>query len=332
MIGSSSTLKVEHFGCFGKLPVSREFIVEGARDLSESGFDRWIGGGVGLAKARLGARFGERISNFPRYRFFWSDGKDRMLAGVICPSEDAAGRKHPFALFACVRGKQPSAPSIALQIRGLQEQAEGLLDSFSSTLSSTLTLAALREALRLARQEPTRPDSNPQQEYQRFLGEVPGVGFCGDTNEEGLGDGRFRVFQALVETLSPPRKGDRRTFRGGLRYPLAKGDSAQTALESCFWLDLTERCLGQTLGGACWLHPSQGTEEGHPYFFLFLTTPSDSQWISLVDPGENLESISYLDRPYGTEPPEQRMAPDLRSLLVSRRATFRDYLEWASAP
>ena len=41
-----SALRVDRFGCFGKLPVSREFLVDGARDLSDSGFDKWVGEGV----------------------------------------------------------------------------------------------------------------------------------------------------------------------------------------------------------------------------------------------------------------------------------------------
>ena len=65
MTRHTTSLEVTSFGCYGKLPLSREFIVEGSRDLPDSGFDRWISEGVGLAKARLGPRFDELISGFP---------------------------------------------------------------------------------------------------------------------------------------------------------------------------------------------------------------------------------------------------------------------------
>ena len=74
--------------------------------------------------------------------------------------------------------------------------------------------------------------------------------------EPGAADGRFAVSQALVETLDPLRKSQSGqssqsgAFRGGIRYPLSRGDGTETALESCFWLDLTERRLGRALGNS----------------------------------------------------------------------------------
>ncbi len=326
MIHSSPSLEVERFGCFGKLPVSREFIVEGSKDLSDSGFDRWIGGGVGMAKARLGTRFDERIRAFPRYRFFWDGAGDRKLAGVICPSKDAAGRKHPFTLFACLRGRQSSALSTALQVWSLQEQTEAMLDS----VSAAETPAEIRTAIRSAQQESPPRDSNPKDRYQRFLEERKGDGFWRALGKEGNSDGRFIILQALVETLNPLRKNKSRAFRGGIRYPLSRGDRTEVALESCFWLDLTEKFLGHAFDTGWWLRSPCGTEEDNRYFFFFLSPPSGNQWVSLIDPADDIESISYLDRPYGTEPPEQRMDPKLRAVLSSEASTFSDYLRWAS--
>ena len=157
-----------------------------------------------------------------------------------------------------------------------------------------------------------------------------GDGFWRSLGEQGGEDGRFTVFQALVETLEPLSRNRSRTFRGGIRYPLSRGSNIETALESCFWLDLTERCLGHALGSTWWLRSHCGAEEHDPYFFLFLSPPSGSQWVSLIDPGHDLESISYLDRPYGADPPEQRMDPNLRAILESKASTFSDYLRWAS--
>jgi type VI secretion system ImpM family protein len=326
MIRSSTSLELAGFGCFGKLPLSREFIVEGSKSLADSGFERWIGEGVGLAKARLGSRFDGLISTFPRYRFFWQRGKDLLLAGVITPSEDAAGRKHPFALFAGLHGKQPSALTTALQVCSLQEQTATRLDS----IYDAETPEALRDTIRATGQDITPPETSAQDRYQHFLTEQSGETFWRDLAGPENNDGRFTVFQALVETLPPPGKDKSRGFRGGIRYPLSHGNSSDTALESCFWLDLTEQCLGHTLESNWWFRSPCGAGEDNRYFHLFLSPPIGNQWMSLIDPGSDLETISYLDRPYGTEPPEQRMDPDLRAILESKTATFGDYLSWAS--
>ncbi|MFH1843608.1 MAG: type VI secretion system-associated protein TagF [bacterium] len=326
MIPPTHTLELAGFGCFGKLPISREYIVEGSRWLSESGFDQWIGEGVGLAKARLDQHFHQRITGFPHYRFFWDGGQDNQLAGVMCPSEDAAGRKSPFALFACLRGSRISAISTALQVWSLQEQAATLLESVS-TAESPVTL---RESIRSADQNPPFNNQDFQAEYQRFLAEQSGGSFwrnVGATTDDG---GRFTVLQALVETLEPLRRNKNRAFRGGIQYPLSRGNSTDTALESCFWLDLTENCLGHPLASSWWFRSPGEPQADSRHLFLFLSPPTGNQWISLIDPDMDLESISYLDRPYGVEPPEQRMDPNLRAILESETSNLGEYLRWAS--
>ena len=327
MIRHATVLEMTGFGCYGKLPLSREFVVEGTRSLPDSGFDRWISEGVGLAKARLGPRFDGLISGFPRYRFVWDGGDDHLLAGVICPSEDAASRKHPFALFACLRGQRHSALATALQVCSLQEHCAAMLASVAATESPT----ALREAIRSAPRMPPPPEASAQEQYQRFLAERLGDAFWRDLVVRGTGDdGRFTVLQALVETLAPLNRDKNRAFRGGIRYPLSHGSSVESALEACFWLDLTEGCLGHALGNNSWLRSGGSAKANNRHFFLFLSPPSGSQWVSLIDPEDDLDSISYLDRPYGSEAPEQRMDPTLRAILTSASSTFGDYLSWAS--
>ena len=325
MSRSSTRLTVEQFCCFGKLPISREFIVEGGNELSDSGFDQWVGNGVGLAKARLGNRFDQLISSFPCYRFLWSAGKERVFAGVICPSKDAAGRKHPFSLFACLRGKSESTLSTAIEVWRYQEAAAAMTESLSGVESP----GALRDLLRSADQSPPSNETAPEEEYQSYLNERLGIDFWQSLTDHETSDQRFIVLQALVETLAPLRKGDPRAFRGGIRYPISNSGNVASAMESSFWIDLTERFLRRPRTSSWSLRSPEKTEDGRAFCFLWLTTPADSHWISLVDQQSELESISYLDRPYGTEPPEHRMDPNLRTVLQSDRASLSEYLRWA---
>ena len=326
MTSPAQSLELLGMGCFGKLPVSREFIVEGAAGLAESGFDKWVGEGVGLAKARLGSRFNEQISTFPPYRFFWDGGDDQKLVGVICPSEDAAGRKHPFAFFARLGGKRVSALSSALQVWSLQEQIADLF----ATVSGADSPAAVREAARSARLVSGPGGTETEEQYRRFIQEQLGDTFWSDLEGSQDNDGRYMIVQALLETLTPWGADKDRTFSGGIRYPLPRGGHTAAALASCFWLDLTDRCLGRAIGAKWWFRSPGATGSENRSLFLFLSSPGGKQWASLIDPEADLDSVSYLDRPYGTEPPEERMDPKLRTILAANTSSLSDYLRWAS--
>lgn len=322
-------LEVLGFGCFGKLPISREFIVSGPDGPPASGFDQWIGGGVGLAKARLGRDFDDRITSFPQYRFYWGSRDAYRLAGVICPSEDAAGRKHPFAVFAHLRGNRATGLETAIWIRSLQEQAAGLL----TVLAGIETPAGVREVVGSARPAPSPPDPPDLAGYRSYLAERRGGAFWRDLVDADDDDSRYTIVQALVETLG--RGGatmNQARFRGGIRYPLSRRGGDETALESFFWLDFTEQYLGQSLGSTWWFRSPGEIDRDRGRFLLYFSPPSDRQWLGLVDPGDDLESISYLERPYGTEPGRQRMNPDLRDILTRESSTLADYLQWARAP
>ena len=143
-------------------------------------------------------------------------------------------------------------------------------------------------------------------------------------------DGRFTIVQAMLETLTPWGENKDRIFSGGIRYPLPRGGHTKAAMASCFWLDLTARCLGRAIGETWWFRPPGESESDNRSMFLFLSPPGGNQFASLIDPAADLDSISYLDRPYGAEPPEERMDPDLRAILTANTSSLSDYLRWAS--
>ncbi len=111
----------------------------------------------------------------------------------------------------------------------------------------------------------------------------------------------------------------------GIRFPLS-GEATALAHEVQFWLDLTARRLGRPLERACYFWTAAGAESSDLY--LFFSEPSGPQWTCLADPDANIETVSFLDRPYGSEP-ERRMEPALRSLADTSDARLADYLAWA---
>ena len=289
--------------------MSREFLVGEARELSESRFDRWIGEGLGLAKMLLGARFDQKVSSFPPYWFVWSGGSGaRLLTGRIAPSEDGAGRKHPFALFGYCDARRSnglaaaSFPPIAEQVHHLWER-----------VAAAPTPPAV---LDLVRQEPGSGDLDGLASYRSYTAECPAERFWGARASE-----RYQVMQAFVETLVPMKGRDPREIRMAIRFPLS-GDPSSAALDAAFWVDLASRRLGKKLDRAsCFWNQADD-------LYLFFSEPTGPQWTCLADRDANIETVSFLDRPYGSEP-ERRMDRALRGLLDAPSATLVDYLNWA---
>lgn len=319
-------LRADRFGCFGKLPVSREFLVDGGRELSDSRLDRWIGEGLGLLKARLGPRFDSLVGGFPVYGFAWNAGAGgKLLAGRMRPSEDAAGRKHPFAVFACLDGRRASStgPLLALALLEVHEVAGRLLEA----AAGMGTPGQVADAVRAAQGGLPDDSRGLGETYHRFLTDQTGgdlwSGFFGDRASPL----RHHVMQAFVETLAPLRGRDLKDIRTGIRFPLSAGDRARTALEVSFWIDLTGRFLGRGLERTSCFWAVEASNGRRPGLHLFFSEPSGVQWTCLADPDADIETVSFLDRPYGGDP-ERRMEAPLRQLMDSPDAPLLEYIRW----
>jgi type VI secretion system ImpM family protein len=314
------SLRVDRFGCFGKLPVSREFLVGEARGLAESRFDRWIGEGLGIAKMLLGARYDEKVTSFPAYWFVWGAGSGgKMLAGRLAPSEDGAGRKHPFALFGYCDARNS---------RGIVAASFGsLTEALDRLWTQVLQAATPAEILERVRQEAPAGNGAAAAESAAFLAGRRSADFWADRAPL-----RFQVMQAFVETLAPIKGRDLKDVRMGMRFPLS-GYSPAACAEAAFWIDMTSRRLGKSLDrtSCFWTVGARSEGDFGPPpgdLYLFFSEPSGPQWTCLADRDANIETMSFLDRPYGSDP-ERRMEPALRSLLESPSATLADYLQWA---
>jgi len=322
----AAQLQVEGIGCYGKLPLSREFVAEGSVRGS-AGLDRWLEEGVGLAKSRLAGQSTAYLGTFPRYRFSWNDGRGQLLAGVICPSQDAAARAFPFALFASLRGQAPSAVEAALQVHQLQEDLAHHLGRIAAATDAASVRAVVQDAGRAVACDP----GAMRERYQRALdAPQPADLWAGHRAADAASDPRHTVMQALVETLTPPGGDHQRAYRGGVRYPLPRDRDPAADIEGLFWLDLSERVLGRSLLPSCWFRAPGEPTHDRRHLYVFLSAPSGVQWLGLIDQTSSLESISALDQPYGTRPAAERMAPALRALVEAPTTTLRDYLHWAT--
>ncbi|MEZ4652675.1 MAG: type VI secretion system-associated protein TagF [Candidatus Eisenbacteria bacterium] len=342
---------VDKFGCFGKLSLSREFLVERASDLTKCGFDSWVSEGMALARSPLGSAYKERALGFPPYRFVWSGHARRSasLVGHLTPGADAAGRLHPFSVFAVLDSEamRSDEPAQALRLAGLH----AMLEDAAGRARTCTEPAALTSLVRSLRCDLAPDTSYETAEYRSFLetrtnGEL-WTGVLGDA----AAPGRYQILQALFETVEYLRGRAATDVHMGVRFPLPAGPAV---MEIAFWLDLTTRIFRGSIDGCCYLWnagagetPATGTSlsagvpgasvstesaglAGSPHLLFFFSPPTTAQFVALIDPASDVESISYLERPYGG-PPEDRMAPALRSVLDEPNAPLRAILDWAAS-
>jgi hypothetical protein len=130
-----------------------------------------------------------------------------------------------------------------------------------------------------------------------------------------------------VESVTYLRGRDPEEVRLGLRIPLALTGNA-AGVEIAFWTELIRVLFQAEIPGACLFWTNEAGATAHLHYFF--STPSSAQWSAIIDGESELETISYLERPYGG-PPADRMDPALREILESGESKLSRWLEVAAA-
>jgi hypothetical protein len=137
---------------------------------------------------------------------------------------------------------------------------------------------------------------------------------------------RFQIAQALVETTALLRGRDPASIRLGLVLPLS-GNAERAPQEVAFWLETLEGLVRRPLAGSTYFW----TDAGHPQkksLCFFFSDPSPAQWTAIVDPTADIDTVTCLDRPYGSRP-EDRMDSRLRALLEDGERPLAEFVLWA---
>lgn len=360
------SIAVDKFGCFGKLPVSREFLVERSTELTRSGFDSWVSEGMALARSPLGAAFKARATHFPSHQFIWTTrGRNGGgLVGRLVPGMDAAGRIHPFSIFAIlepdsIRSSSPAAPS---RLSGVQGPIAAAISQARLCDDPAKVTDGIREIRAML------PDGHESDEYQGYVDRQASGDFWRALTGDALHPARYQILQSLYETVEYLRGRSAPDVRMGIRFPLP---TQSGSLAIGFWIDLVARFFHAPIDGCSYFwtdgevdgsehrdngaadsirkagYPNGGAQEnGDPVagasgvaestddswrsqLLFFFSAPTTTQFLALIDPRSDVESISYLERPYGG-PPEERMNVTLRALLDDPEAPLRAVLDWAT--
>lgn len=160
---------VGEVGCFGKLPLSPEFIRVNARGNTLQVFDQWMQEGLLWCRAKLGPQWRNDFLKSESWSFLFQVPKQKeWLIGVMMPSQDKAGRGFPMTLFLRIEnfsGDQELMLMLPLLLQSFLEKAKHLLQEEWKTLS----LIEFREKVGKLFQPDSLKQEQVNQLYQEFL-------------------------------------------------------------------------------------------------------------------------------------------------------------------
>jgi type VI secretion system protein ImpM len=225
-----------NISCFGKLRATGDFIRLNASSSENAAFDRWIGGGMNLAKQTLGDGFDnvyQPTMGLFLYRGDDSSGEpERGMVGVWGASGDSAGRRYPMVVSASYDFEQMLAlgPSMPIVVWPLLQAAYDLV-------SNGRGLSVEEFLSRVAQLKPP-PIADPDAAMAPYRGWL-GQQTMRSLWESGFGsiDVRHPVMYSInasVEIFA----GQQRPQTGlAIRLPLGAGD----AYAACVWTEVALR-------------------------------------------------------------------------------------------
>jgi len=213
-------------GCYGKLPFWPEYIEHLATTPAASAFKRWIEAGRAEASLEQAGEVRERA----RLRFLMTNpSSPESLVGVMRPSQDAARRSHPFAVFIRLPRRDHAGRFAALAL-GLAPIWEALDDAWEALAGSPSpgVFSDLRRSFAIP---PPRPLPELVAELKAGLGDRAGSILAGG--------GQGRVATTLAALAAGARDPAERV-RPPVLVPVSE-DARRACRDLAFWIDLVDR-------------------------------------------------------------------------------------------
>ena len=279
-------------GCYGKLPLSPEFIRYNANSLEVQALDQWFQEGLHQAKSRIGSNWStEYLKSGPWNFLFAPEGGSHFLIGVLMPSKDQAGREFPLFMFlrlpaAPFRGRTWLAPLGAdVFLRHANQQIhqewKGLeLSQFRNSLDAW-TIPSLDEI------------QSAGQVYEEYLRTQTMERFWKDLLGNFHHPVKYFLDEALRMCFKPIRKHLSKGLAWGLKFPLLESAETET-FDLPYWLDLSARLLGsedipllllwhrRPLSGRSCLMAAFGKPLASLVIFLIRQGEADKAWYDLA--------------------------------------------------
>ncbi|HEY3594243.1 MAG TPA: type VI secretion system-associated protein TagF [Polyangiaceae bacterium] len=291
----------------GKVPWRNEYVRPSAPTPMLTGFDKWLGDSVETA-TRGAARWGDAYAAATLHAFVFAPAKKtgsvsgamEILAGVVAPSEDGAGRQYPVSLLGTIA--LPSAVTSTPEVLPL------LVEDFWQSASDLLTVTRAAG--------PSAFEQSIGALQTRFEFTVDGArGAYGQWTAAlmvseltvllfGVEPSRSpeKTMQDVVEALRPFRAIENPRTPLTLKLPL--GSAAGAAV--CFWVDFVRRAARWrgTLPSFFWSHDgNSGT------MLLHLGDPPQSTLAELWGPKRDRDEVFDLTQTSVSPAAEVAVAP-----------------------
>jgi type VI secretion system protein ImpM len=280
--------------CFGKLPSFGDFIRHNAASREVLAFDEWIHQGLYYSRAHFGASWDQAFAAAPQYHFlFYPENADRFLVGLMQPSRDKSLRSYPFVVSLLIDRRRIAEGRSHLLPITLSQFLVGSRQLVSRALNGmdAREIADQTQSLSFAALDQVASESVYRTEFLEKVGlERFWQNLFGSFNDPR----KYLILNNLGETLQPFKSRGLHRLTLGLRFPLSSDPSSAT-YEVCFWVQL---CL--TILGAPAVTPIlfwAGHQDTHPgYLFLFFRQPSPRNYLQLLQPDIDSETICAVDK------------------------------------
>lgn len=278
-------------GILGKVPHVAEFVRAHGGDAALAAYDAWVADGFEWALGHAGRAFPDAFASGGVHAFALRgpESADELVAGVIGPSADSAGRRFPLSIAASLRLAEPlvARPEVTpLVFESLWAAAGELWSPVRAGDVRDLAAAAagFRPPVDLGVDEAVRlygewAAHRSLAELWSLLGMTPvAAASC------------LRFFAAALE---PFRGVERPETRLSLRLPL--GHAGGVAL--CFWIDALRRALGwrRTVPSFFWWHAGD-----HGEALVHLGAPPRATLAEVFAPTDTRDEICDLRPGDGT--------------------------------
>ncbi len=275
---------VGEVGCFGKLPISPEFIRVQAKGGTLEAFDEWIQEGLLSCRVTLGPTWKDLFLESNTWNFlFHVPQQKEWLIGVMVPSQDKAGRMFPMTLFLRVEKPSKGHAFMPLLFQEFLERGKLLLQDGWKHVS----LVEFREQVQRMMHPGPLQEEPIRQLYQEFLDsyslnsflEVCGISLSYGTDSE---------VKRTVQNMGSTNHSSQSSHMGQLMsFPLI--EEPAFPFEIPFWMEYVASIQGRQMiapllfWNKC---PSRGKAA-----FLFQDAPVTSKSFgALIQSDEILES------------------------------------------
>jgi len=286
-------------GCFGKLPISPEFIKVNASGSALQAFDQWLQEGIHYARTKHKG-WSEDFLKMDTWNFvFTSPDNQELLIGIVSPKQDRAGRTFPFLLFICTDRREWSKPLYLVPamcadfLQHAREMAErGWENSNVQTFRSQI-------------QNVEFPELKDQQDaYETYLQSHTVPQFFEDIFEQDAGTGRSNIREVMMQHLVSLRDDQGASTDTSIRIPLRSREPL-SAFDVVFWIEIVSKLWDEQGNGSMyfWVHHPKADM---PYLFVTTQPASPKIFLGLVQSSRHSQDTAIHENTNDDSQPFQQ--------------------------